>query len=170
MLEYVVIGSYIRFDYSQIEGVFVVFEIYNISEVLAKFLLLSIQAIVYQGMMSGATQGHHGMAYGPGPNGNASSNQVAKLFSKELVYKFNTPDAGKMYLLTTEAIVTFVAENYGVAMMNLVKYGKDKTFTKPGTKGLGTAPTTCSKDKDGLAVYDIDNDRVGFLHETERRL
>ena len=109
--------------------------------------------------MSGATQGRHGLAYGPaGPNGNAGSNQVARLLSKGLAYKFNTPDAGNMYLLTTEAIVTYVSENYGVDMMNLVKYGKEKTFTKPGTKGSGTAPTTCSKDKDGLAVYDVDND------------
>ena len=98
------------------------------------------------------------MAFGQGPNGQAGSNQVAKLFSKELVYKFNTPDAGNMYLLTTEAIVTYVSETYGRAMMNLVKYGKEKTFTRPGTKGSTTAPTTRSKDKDAPAVVNVDSD------------
>ena len=39
-----------------------------------------------------------------GPQGAASSSLVAKLLSQKLVYKFNTPDAAKIYLVTTEAL------------------------------------------------------------------
>ena len=93
---------------------------------------------------TGVTQMNHGGigAVINGPQGAASSSLVAKLLSQELVYKFNTPDAANMSLLKTEALALYVAEAYGVAMMNLVKYGREKTFTKP----TATAPATRSKD------------------------
>ena len=120
--------------------------------------------------MSGTTQGHHGMAYGQGPNGQAGSNQGARgIFGKDLIYKFNTPDAGNMYLLVTEAIAIYVSENYGVAMMNLVKYGKETVFTEPVSR-VSTTRATRSKDDAPATTTDADETyrvRLGFYLKQE---
>ena len=104
------------------------------------------------------------MAFGQGSHGQAGSKQGARIFGKDLIYKFNTPNAGNMYLLVTEAIAVYVSENYGVAMMNSVKYGKETVFTEPVSRGT-TTRAKHSKDDAPTTTMDVDDTyrvRLGF--------
>jgi hypothetical protein len=59
-----------------------------------------------------------------------------------------------MYLCTTEAIADFVGVEYGRDMRMLMKYGTEKTFTKPRIpRSEDTTPGLMEKYKTELRIF-----------------